>query len=167
MSKTKFVSAVAVAVGALMLSSGAQAVVISNGTAIAVNTCVDATNVILTAPVTINLSKSVSAGYICRLANAAAATPTVNRVGIGACHTGGTAKARAVPCTGDGASTPFSPASCTAADVAAVPVVTKQVSGVSIFYASTAGGVISEDGMATTACNAGGVSGLVEAQFPQ
>lgn len=157
--------------GLAVMSSGANAVELQNGVAVTVAACTISSVPILTTNVTVNLSKNVAAGYQCRLADATLGT--VNRVVLGTCHSGGTAKARTVTCgrtqTGmqaDGV-TPiytYSPSTCTDGNFADPAAPTGMpVTGSAMYTSSTAGGAIGEDGMATTACNGTGISGLVEA----
>jgi hypothetical protein len=164
MNKAKFISALVAGLGLITVSGAAGAIEIQTGVPIPAATgCVDATNQLLSQDVTIQLSKGVSMGYICRLADAAANPPTVSRVGLGSCNIGGQAKARDVRCTVDSNGV-FSPATCTQANVTAGE--SKPVTGVTAYFTTTAGGVIGSDGMATTACNAAGISGLTEAKYP-
>lgn len=164
MNKTKVISALVASLGLMCVSSVASAKEVPNGTPIkAATDCVDATNQLLTQDVTVQLSKGVSMGYICRLANAAATPPTVNRVGLGSCNIGGQAKSRDVKCTVDTGGV-FSPSTCTQTDVDAGT--SKPVTGTTAYYTTTAGGVIGSDGMATTTCNAAGMSSLTEAKYP-
>lgn len=161
------------AVCSIGLVVSAQAVELPNGQPVSTTDCPQ-----LNTGVTVNLSKNVNAGYVCRAADATQTPPTVNRVGLGTCHTGGTAKSRMVTCsrTSDGGDPPaytYTPAACTdsnfdantgqplAGDPGKVPV-----TGLTMYSTSTAGGAIGEDGMAATACDGPGISGLVEAAFP-
>lgn len=170
MRKIKTIS-FALMAGLAVMSTGASAVILSNGAAVTVADCTINQVPILTTNVTVNLSKNVAAGYQCRLADST--TGTVNRVLLGTCHSGGTAKSRTVTCgrtqTGmqpDGV-TPiytYAPSTCTEANFANPASPTGvPVSGSTLYTTSTAGGQIGEDGMATTACNDAGVSGMVEA----
>lgn len=173
MRKIKFLSYSLVAgFSALALNSSVHAVPLSSGTPVTVALCS-----VLSADVTVNLSKNVAAGYVCRVANAAATPPTLNRVGIGACNTGGTAKSRDVACSrlSDGGTPPtftYTPATCSASNFdPATGIVlavggTVPVTGSAIYTTSTSGGVIGENGMATAACTGAGISPLVEAAYP-
>lgn len=103
--------------------------------------------------VTVNVSKGVSAVFDCRAADAAVGT--VNRVVVGACHIGGTAKARSVACTANADGSTFSPSGCTS-------TASINVTGIAAYTTSTAGGAIAEHGMATTTCNdATGITTLI------
>lgn len=153
MRKTKL----AVCAGLLVLSAASQATTTVTA-GMQVDTAGDGGDcVFLANSVSLNTSKGVQAAFDCRLADATVGT--VNRVMIGACHIGGTAKLRTVGCTADASpATTFSPAGCTSASGSV------EVSGVALFTTSTAGGVITESGMGTSTCVDGtGVNSLVDA----
>lgn len=151
MRKTK----IAVCAGLMALGGAAQATVtITNGGTVT-GTADGGDCAFMANQVTLNTSKGVNAAFDCRVADAVVGT--VNRVIVGACHIGGTAKARTVACTSDGG-TGFTPAGCADATSSV------QVSGVALFSSSTAGGAIAEDGMGTATCVDGsGVTSLINA----
>jgi hypothetical protein len=162
----------------LLLAGGNALAQTGNFGAVTVANCTAATVPIISSDVTVQSSKNVSGAYACRIGDATATPATVNRVGLGTCHSAGMAKARSVTCTRttDGAPTPtytYTPTKCTAANFDGTSLSAKagadgqvQVSGVTIFTTSTSGGSIGTDGMGNVVCAAAGVLAQVEAAYP-
>lgn len=134
----------------------------------------------LSSAITTGLSTNVQGAYVCRAADAV--TGAINRVGVGTCHPGGSAKSRLTDCSWIGAldangvmQYAYSPTTCSAANFedaggapgAKLPGEAGQglISGIALVGGSTLGGSIQSTGMASTACDAAGVKSLVQTTF--
>lgn len=178
MQKIKLISQAVAAAFALALSSGAHAQI---NTPLALGSSVTTTDCpVLQSGITTSLSTKVAGAFVCRAADAVVGT--INRVGLGTCHPGGSAKSRLVGCTfeNNGATPPvitYTPTTCGVGnfdtDANGLPTTAKTgdagkglVSGLTLFSGTTTGGSVGEEGMASTACDAAGVKNLVGVAFP-
>lgn len=152
MRKTKL----AVCAGLLVMGAAAQATEVITSGGVLTTASDGGDCVFLANQVTVFTSKGVNAAFDCRAADATVGT--VNRALVGACHIGGTAKARTVACAATADPSVFAPSGCTSASGSV------QVSGVALFRKSTAGGPLNEEGMGTQTCVDGtGVSAIISA----
>lgn len=130
---------------------------------------------VLQSTVMTGLTQKVAGAYVCRLADAV--TGTLNRVGVGTCHPGGSAKSRLVTCSrsssGDvtAPTYTYAPTTCGSGNFDSSGVALTgtagqgEITGISMFGGSTNGGAISQTGMATSNCDSTGISSLVGTTF--
>ena len=177
MGKHKMVArAIALSICTIGLSASVHAVVDTPaviGSAVTTTDCPQ-----LNQAITVGTSTKVVGAYVCRAADAVAGV--LNRVGVGTCHPGGTAKARNVTCsksgTVAGGDIAYFPTTCGignfAVDGAGEPgsvlpgtAGEGAISGLTMFSGTTTGGSIGELGMASTVCDSASLPGLVGSTF--